>query len=81
MWCVRSLYLDLLHRQVQESVLVADADQTLGTLAAHAGSQTTVQFDHSKLVEAGADVVRETLRLDLLIGLDLMRHSRARPLI
>lgn len=76
MWSFRRLYLDLLHRQVQESVLIPDADQTLGTLAAHAGSQTAVQFDHSELVEAGSDVVRETLRPDLLVRLDLKRRSR-----
>lgn len=67
------LYLDLLHGQVQEGVLVADADQTLGALAAHAGSQTAVQFDHGELVEAGGDVVRETLRSDLVVGLNLRR--------
>lgn len=64
-------YLDLLHRQIQEGVLIADADKTLRALAAHAGSQATVQFNYGKLVEAGGDVVRETLGPDLLIGLDL----------
>lgn len=76
MWCFVRLYLDLLDGQVQEGVLVADADQTLGALAAHTGSQTAVQLDHSELVEAGADVVRKTLRLDLFVGLDLSGQQR-----
>lgn len=65
------LHLDLLHRQVQEGVLAAHADQALGALAAHAGPQAAVQFDHGQLVEAGADVVGETLRPDPLVGTDL----------
>lgn len=76
MLCFVCLYLDLLDGQVQEGVLVAYADQTLGALTAHAGSQTAVQFDYSELVEAGGDVVRKTLHLDLFIGLDLSGHSR-----
>lgn len=69
------LYLDLLDGQVEEGVLVADTDETLGALAAHAGTQTAIQFDHSELVEAGADVVRKTFGFDLLIGLDLSRDT------
>ena len=36
------LYLNLLHSEVQEGVLVADADQTLGALTAHAGAQASI---------------------------------------
>lgn len=39
-------HLDLLHRQVQKGVLVADADQALGALAAHARTQTAIELDH-----------------------------------
>ncbi len=77
--CFVRLYLDLLDGQVQEGVLVADADQTLGALAAHAGSQTAVQFDHGELVEAGSDVVRKTLRFDLFVRLNLSRDTFKGP--
>lgn len=64
-------HLDLLHRQVQEGVLVADADQALGALAAHAGAQTAVELDYGQLVERGTDVSRETPGFDLVVGLNL----------
>lgn len=70
------LYLYLLYGQVQEGVLTAYADQTLGPLTAHAGSQTAIQLDHDKFVEAGSDVGRETLWLDFLIGLDLPKTQQ-----
>lgn len=72
-------YLDLLHRQIQEGVLVADADQTLGAFAAHAGPQTSIQFDHGELVEALADVVGEPLGLDPVIRLDLTNSRGHNP--
>lgn len=73
---MHSSYLDLLHRQVQEGVLVADADQTLGALTAHAGSQPSIEFDHCELVEALGDVVGEPLGLDPVIWLDLIKQQR-----
>lgn len=66
-----SLHLDLLHGQVQEGVLVANADQALGALASHAGAQTAVQLHHHQLVEAGGHAVRQTPGCDLIVRLDL----------
>ena len=43
-------HLYLLHGEVQEGVVVADADQALGPLAAHAGAQAPVQLQHHQLV-------------------------------
>lgn len=43
-------YLYLLHGQVQEGILVADADQALGAFTPHAGAQTSVQLYHHQLV-------------------------------
>lgn len=36
------LYLNLLHSEVQEGVLVADTDQALGALTSHAGAQASI---------------------------------------
>lgn len=66
-----SQYLNLLDGQVQESVFVADADETLWSFAAHAGAQTSVQFHHGQFIKTGRHVGRKTLQLDLIIGLDL----------
>lgn len=46
------LYLNLLYSQVQERVLVSDADETFGSFAAHAGAQTSVQLHHHQLIQA-----------------------------
>lgn len=72
-------YLDLLHRQVQEGVLVADADQTFGAFAAHTGSQAAVELDHGQLAEAGAHVGRKPTSFDLLVRLNLGRGTVTFP--
>ena len=64
-------HLYLLHGEVQESVVVADADQALGPLAAHAGAQPPVKLQHHQLVQAAGDAFRPALGLDLLVGKDL----------
>lgn len=71
------LYLNLLHRQVQESVLIAHADQALGALAAHAGAQASVQLHHHQLVEALGNVVGEASGGDPIVGLDLEERQEA----
>lgn len=63
--------LNLLHRQIQEGVFVADADQALGALAAHAGSQASVQFHHHQFVQAVGHIVGQAAGDNLVVGLDL----------
>lgn len=65
------LYLNLLHRQVQEGVLVADTDQALWTLTAHAGAQTSVELHHHQFVQAVSHVIRQAWCSNLIVGLDL----------
>ena len=72
-------HLYLLHGEVQEGVVVADADQALGPLAAHAGAKAPVQLQHHQLVEAGADALRPALGFDLLVGQDLGEGDRGGP--
>ena len=67
-WCP---YLYLLHSEVQEGVLVADADQALGALTAHAGAQPSVQLHHHQLVQAVGHIARQAPCSDLIVGLDL----------
>ena len=68
----RGSHLDLLHGQVQEGVLVADADEALGALAPHAGAQPSVELHHDQLVQAVGYIVWESPGLDLIVRLDLM---------
>lgn len=70
------LYLYLMDGEVQEGVLIADTDDTLGALAAHAGAQASVELDHHQLVEAGRHAVRQPLGLDLVIGVDLQQGGK-----
>lgn len=63
--------LDLLHRQIQEGVLIADADQAFGAFTAHACSQAAVQFYHHQLVQTVGHIVRQAAGGDLVVGLDL----------
>lgn len=73
-------YLNLLHRQVQESVLIAHADQALGALAAHAGAQASVQLHHHQLVEALGHIVGKATGGDFIIRLNLeKREKEKRP--
>lgn len=69
------LYLYLLHGEVQEGVLVADTDQALGALTAHAGAQASVQLHHHQFVQAVGHVVRQAPSSDLIVGLDLNDHT------
>lgn len=68
-------YLYLLHSEVQEGVLVADADQALGALASHAGAQASIQLHHHQFVQAVGHVVRQAASSDLIVGLDLWEKS------
>lgn len=70
-WQLTRPYLDLLHCQVQEGVLVPHPDQALGAFAAHAGAQATIELHHHQLVQDRSNVIRQASGLDLLIGLDL----------
>lgn len=72
----RFLYLYLLHREVQEGVLVADTDQALGALTSHAGAQASVQLHHHQFVQAVSHVVRQASASNLIVGLDLEERGR-----
>ena len=73
-WWTPPLYLYLLNSEVQEGVLIADADQALGALAAHAGPQAPVKLHHHQLVQTVRHTVRQAPGRHPLIGLDLWRH-------
>lgn len=75
------MYLNLLHCQVQEGVLIAHADQALGALAAHAGAQASVQLHHHQLVEALGDVVGEASGGDFIVRLNLEKREATRGLV
>lgn len=74
--CLVYLYLNLLHGEVQEGVLVADTDQALGALTSHAGAQASVQLHHHQFVQAVSHVVRQASSSDLIVGLDLEERDR-----
>lgn len=42
--------LDLLHSQVQETLFAVDLNDTLGTSAAHRGSQSSIELQHHQLI-------------------------------
>lgn len=65
------LYLYLLHSEVQEGVLVTDADQALGALTSHAGTQASIQFHHHQFVQAVGHIVRQASSGNLIIRLNL----------
>lgn len=68
-------YLDLLHCQVQEGVLVPHPNEALGAFAAHACAQATIELHHHQLVQDRSNVIRQASGLDLLIGLDLGKQT------
>lgn len=65
------MYLYLLHSEVQEGVLVTDADQALGALTSHAGTQASIQLHHHQFVQAVGHVVRQASSGNLIIRLNL----------
>lgn len=65
------LYLYLLHSEVQEGVLVTDADQALGALTSHAGTQASIQLHHHQFVQAVGHIVRQASSGNLIIRLNL----------
>lgn len=69
-------YLDLLHCQIQESVLIPHPDEALGAFAAHACAQATIELHHHQLVQDRSNVIRQASGLDLLIGLDLGKQIK-----
>ena len=66
-------YLYLLNGEIQEGVLIADTDQALGALAAHAGSQASIELYHNQLVQTISHAVRQAPRCHTLIRLNLWR--------
>lgn len=70
------MYLNLLHCQVQKSVLIAHADQALGALAAHTGAQASIQLHHHQLVEALGDIVRKASGGDFIVRLNLEEEKQ-----
>lgn len=68
---VELLYLYLLHSEVQEGVLVTDADQALGALTSHAGTQASIQLHHHQFVQAVGHIVRQASSGNLIIRLNL----------
>lgn len=68
-------YLNLLHGQVQEGVLVPHPDEALGAFAAHACAQATIELHNHQLVQDRSNVIRQASGLDLLIGLDLGKQT------
>lgn len=72
----RILYLYLLHSEVQEGVLIADADQTLGAFTSHAGAQASVQLHHHQFVQTMCHIVRQASSGNLIVGLDLTEREK-----
>lgn len=68
-------YLNLLHGQVQEGVLVPHPNEALGAFAAHACAQATIELHNHQLVQDRSNVIRQASGLDLLIGLDLGKQT------
>lgn len=73
-WLLRH-YLDLLHCQVQEGVLIPHPNEALGAFAAHARAQAPIELHHHQLVQDRSNVIRQPSGLDLLIGLDLGKQT------
>ena len=61
--------LDLAHGQVEEGHVVLDFEGRLGTGHAHGGTQATVDFEDSELVEDGrVSGIFESIEWDNLVG-------------
>ena len=63
--------LDLLYSEVKERGVVPYWNETLGSHAAHTGSQTPVQLDHDKFVQQAPLGPHQRDVGDPLVGIDL----------
>ena len=60
-------HLDLPDCQVEESHAISDLDDGFGSHTSHSCTETTIEFEHSELVEdSGVDIGQDLVRLDLL---------------
>lgn len=64
-------YLNLLHSQIQEGVLVPHPDEAFGAFTTHACAQAAIEFHNHQLVQDRSNVIGQPSSLYLLVGLDL----------
>jgi len=64
-------YLNLLHCQIQEGILVPHSNKTFGAFTTHACAQAAIEFHDHQLVQDRSNVIGQSSGLYLLIGLDL----------
>ena len=65
---------NLLHGQVEEGEVISDGNHRLGALAAHGGSETSVELDNDEFLEHLPDLVLGGV-LESAVGSDLREEA------